>query len=450
MPFSSACRAYARLASLRADRTRQLNYTFGRQWLDPVTVDGHTMTEYEFTEKVGKKPLANNLIRQIVKTVTGRFRHRLDMGRRDASAPDPLAAVRRANMLDELDCRMLEEFLISGCAIQRIVSERRPAGCGIWVDNVDPDRFFVNSYSDPRGCDIELIGMVHDMSLRELTGRFAPDGGRLADTLRLTARGETAPGPFGLPAPGRCRAIEVWTLDAHTTLRCHDPLSGTYAEMPEGSTLPGASAATITRRDTALDWHCRWYLTDGTPLASYRSPWPHGSHPFAVKLYPLIAGEIHSLVADVIDQQRYINRLITLIDHVIGTSAKGALLFPADQIPRGHDIADIARQWARPDGVILYRGGDCGQMPQQLVNNKEPSSAYHLLEMELRLMQQVSGVSEALAGQAISSNPRSAAIFEAQANASDIALLDTFAAFDSFRQSRDDKIMAMTRRQNDH
>lgn len=175
MPFDSACRAYQALAGLRQCRSRQIDYTFGRQWRDPITVNGRTITEKEFTEQSGKKPLANNLIRQMVKTVVGRYRYRAETARKENLTHGPLEAIKRANMLGELDCRMLEEFLISGCAIQRIVSERRPAGCGVWVDNVDPSRFFVNSFTDPRGCDIELIGMTHDMSLRELTGRFAPD-----------------------------------------------------------------------------------------------------------------------------------------------------------------------------------------------------------------------------------------------------------------------------------
>ncbi len=445
MPFNSACRAYAAMSDLRQRRTRQIDYTFGRQWGDHVNYDGRTITEAESTEKAGMKPLANNLIRQMVKTVVGRFRYRLEQ-QAATGKPDPLSDVRSNNMLDELDCRMLEEFLISGCAIQRIVNERRPAGSGTWVDNVDPSRFFVNRFSDPRGCDIELIGMIHDMSLRELLGRFAPEGGKRADDLRLAlGPGHDsltgAPTLFGLPPAGRYRVVEVWTLDAHTATRCHDTATGRYTELRDGSTPDGPQIA--TRQDTLLEWHCRWFLPDGTLLTSYRSPWRHGSHPFALKLYPLTAGEIHSLVADVIDQQHYVNRLITLIDHVIGTSAKGALLFPCDQEAPGHSLTEIAEQWARPDGVIVYKPSLTGETPRQLVNTSEPSSAYHLLDLELKLMQQISGVNDALAGRATTDNSRSAALFEAQMNASGIALLDTFAAFDSFREMRDRKMASL-------
>jgi len=434
--FERAVRAYAAMGDLRRRRTRLYNYTFGRQWLDPVPdpVSGRMVTERELAEQMGKKPLTNNLLRQLVKTVVGRFRHRMagEGGRRSA----PLSAVAAANQLDELDCRMLEEFLISGCAVQRMVSERRPAGEGVWIDNVDPSRFFVNSHSDPRGHDIELIGMLHDMGFAELAGRFAPRGGVEAERLRLIY-GRGAPGPLGAAPEGRCRVAEVWSLDAATVVRRYDEATGEYAER---ESHPGHVCAPGERLDTRVEWVCRWYAHDGTLIAAYPSPWPHGSHPFALKLYPLTGGEIHSLVEDVIDQQRSVNRLTTLIDHVIGTSAKGVLLFPADQLPDGMTLDRVASEWARPDGIIPYlpKAGVPG--PEQLVCGKEPMSAYRLLELELELMQQTSGVSAALSGQATEGNSRSAALYEAQSAASGIALLDMFAAFDAFRAGRDEKV----------
>lgn len=74
-----------------------------------------------------------------------------------------------------------------------------------------------------------------------------------------------------------------------------------------------------------------------------------------MKFYPLTDGEIHPFVEDVIDQQKYVNRLITLIDNVMGTSAKGVLLFPEDQLSDGTSWADIKAMWASYDGVIPYR-----------------------------------------------------------------------------------------------
>ena len=54
-------------------------------------------------------PLTNNLLRQIVKTVVGRYR--TDVATEERSGG--LADIVSMNSLDELDARALEEFLIS-------------------------------------------------------------------------------------------------------------------------------------------------------------------------------------------------------------------------------------------------------------------------------------------------------------------------------------------------
>ena len=63
--------------------------------------------------------------------------------------------------------------MISGCAIQRVADENRGGANAVWVDNVNPSRFFCNTFSDPRALDIELVGMSHDMSWPQLVNRFA-------------------------------------------------------------------------------------------------------------------------------------------------------------------------------------------------------------------------------------------------------------------------------------
>lgn len=454
--LQQAYEAWNVMARLRSRRSRYKNYTYGRQWEDPVEFDGHTITEGEYARLSGKKPMTNNLIRQLVKSVVGRFRHMLDENGSDVVDRE----VRTRNMLDELDCRQLEEFLISGCAIQRITRERRPAGSGIWVDNISPDRFFCNRFTDPRGNDLELVGMLHDMSLREVQMRFG--GGTEAGCSRLariydnvaqyrwTLRpGEDVDPEFSIAPPGRCRVIEVWTLESHRLLKCHDLRN---AEMFTVAPAEAEAVNALNRRRTeagepplntrpasVLRWVGRWYAPSGELLSTQLSPYPHGEHPFAVKFYPLIDGEVHSFVEDVIDSQRYVNRLITLIDHIMGVSAKGVLLFPEGQKPESMSWQDVALRWANPNGILPYRPDNSGQKPHQIINGTAPGSAYELLGLELKLIQQISGVSGALAGQ-IEGTGQSAALYEAQSNNATIALLDIFESFNSFRQLRNKKL----------
>lgn len=439
---------------LRRRRLRYKDYTYGRQWNDlTVDADGHTLTEGELASRSGSRPHCNNLIRQLVKCVIGNFRASLSESDPAAEVSGVDREVASRNLLTELDCRMLEEFLISGCAIQRVCAERRPAGSGVWVDNISPADFFINRFTDPRGLDIELVGMLRSMSLRELLMRFAPAGGKKAAELtRLYAEspsdgfgslGDSVAKSFFNADKGRCRVIEIWTLEQRSVIRCHDTASGDYFLSPASESRRVArEAARRSRRgepelrarmSSTLRWHCRYLAPSGEILDEFDSPYPHGMHPFAVKFYPLIDGEVHSLVEDIIDQQRSVNRLITLIDNIMSVSAKGTLLVPADSLVPGMTMQEVGRRWARCDSVIPYRPAK-GEM-RQIVASGENAGAYQLLNMQMQLFDQISGVSDALQGRPAVKNP-SAALYDAQVRHSTVAILDLIDTFHSFRAAR--------------
>lgn len=418
--------AYACWEDLRRRRSRYKRFTYGDQWGDMVRDSrGALVREGDLMAAGGRQPLTNNLIRRLVKTIVGRWRNIAAEDRRyDGQAPEA-----RLNSLPELDARMLEEFLISGCAVQRVAREYRAAsGTAVWVDNVSPRDFFVNAFRDPRGRDIRLVGMLHEMTPVELAARFASgDAAALASLLRRaraiagggdgsvpcgTLSQDRDAGDFMHARPGYCRVLEVWTLDS----------------------AAGADGASI-----GMGWHCRWLLPDGTLLDGYNSPWAHGSHPFAVKFYPLTDGEVHSFVEDVVGQQKYINRLIVLIDKMMGASAKGVLLFPMTQKSPQVSWEEIADRWSRADGVIPVTGRS-GLMPTQVCGNGADAGAHKLLSLELKLFEDVSGVSNALLGQS-SGGTGGAGLFDAQVRNSTIALADIFETFEAFLADRDSRIL---------
>lgn len=424
-PYDFARNTWLRMEQLRSCRERLKRFTYGRQWDDTVIdPDGNIFTEAELARRAGRRPLTNNLLRSLVKSVVGRFRHNVQSERLSAE----LAEIHSLNSLSELDARLLEEFLISGCAIQRVAVENRPDGHHLWVDNVAPTRFFCNRFLDPRGSDIRLVGMLHDMSAQELRMRFSHGSHRRALELDRMFAGESGlrpecsiasvnPDPdavaWGRPSdPSLFRVVEVWTFEH---VRHHGPC-----------------------------WYSRFYAPDGTVIDETRSPWAHRSHPFVVKFYPLTDGEVHPFIEDVIDQQMHINRLITTIDHILSNSAKGVLLFPTDALPAGVSISEATRLWNRPAAVIPVNP-KARSMPKEITTSGRSEGASALLDIEFQLFQQISGVSGALQGQTPAGNV-SASLYESQTNNAVVAMMDIYSTFNSFRSARDAKALGCTRK----
>ncbi len=413
--IASAHAEWERANKMRTLRNRCKNYAYGDQWCDIVTDStGHRMREGDLIASTGRQPLTNNLIGRLIKTVIGRYRNISAENKRYSSDENSVDA---RNNLAELDSRLLGDFLISGCAVQRVVSEVRPqSGAGVWVDNVNINHFFTNDFRDPRGSDIEMAGMLHDMSMHEVLARFSGGDRQRMEWLRglysnvdpvlCSIAGDDI--DFFTARNGRCRVIELWTLEA---------------------------IETNVRRRTYIDfkWRCRWLTPNGDLLTTYMSQ--TGTHPFAIKFYPLIDGEVHPFIEDVIDQQRYINRLIVLIDRMMGSSAKGVLLFPVDQKVPGFTWDDVCQRWSAADGVIPITGRS-SVMPQQVTSNGADAGAHNLLELELKLFEDVSGVGDALLGKTTSGNVGSA-LYDSQVANSTIALSDIFETFNSFTKQRD-------------
>lgn len=461
--IAAARNAWERGADFRTRRERYKNFTYGNQWGDIVTEpDGTKMTAREHALKHGKDPMTNNLIRRMVKCVIGRFRTWLEEGDKRAVTPDgTLREIYRINSIDELDCRALEEFLISGMAVQRVAYETRPGRSGVRVDNVSPGKFFVNSFTDPRGDDIEMIGLLHDMSPGEVVMRFADGSRHKAAALReLMSQSEEghAESMLGQPVSGsgsfshsnergRCRLAEVWTLESRETVRWHDTATGAcgiessasagWIDSENRSRLKCGTKPIVNVLTHSICWHCRWLTADGSVISEYDSPYAHGGHPFVVKLYPLTDGEVHSLVEDVIDQQIYVNRLITLMDRVMSTSAKGVLLFPKSQRSGNMDWEKLSSLWASPDGVIPYEGLEGVPEPKQLITGAADFGARELLSLELRMLEDVSGVSNALLGKSTGGGNVGYERYESEVRNATVAINDLLMTFVHFRETRD-------------
>lgn len=470
---------WARMDTFRRERERNKRYAYGDQWGDIVTVNCERMTEEEYIQKQGKVALKNNLIRRLLKNVIGVFRSQdkeptcTARDREEQRLGETMSTILQCNMqlnrMNEVYARTMEEFLISGLAVHRKSYGWRNGREDCWTDYVQPNNFFIdNNMRDFRGWDCTCVGEVHDVSFGQLCEQFADSPEelqRLKDIYRWSHDrqyivsycsdfGYSRLGTYDFlftADPNRCRVVEVWRKEQVGRYRCHDYQNGDifkvdasdYAEevdavnkerlaMGRAAGMPDEEIPLIESEWFVDDaWHYYFLSPFGDILRDGETPYEHGSHPYVFKAWPFIDGEIHSFVADVIDQQRYVNRLITLYDWIMRASAKGVLLVPEDSIPDDMSIEDFAESWVEFNGVVVYKPSKYGATPSQVSANSTNIGISELLSLQLQFFEDISGVNGALQGKPGYSG-ESAAHFNAQTQNATMSLLDMLESFSNF------------------
>lgn len=467
------------MEQFRKDRQRNKRYTYGSQWDDMICVDGKSMTEEEYIKQQGNVPLKNNLIRRLVRNVLGVYRSQSKeptctaRDRDEQKLGETMSTILQCNMqlnrMSEVFARTMEEFLISGFIVHRKSYGWRNGKEDCWTDYVQPNNFFIdNNMRDFRGWDVSCLGEVHDVSFGQLCEQFAEspeDYQKLKDIYKWAARKEFLANyaeRFGYSRlnnydflftsePGRCRVIEVWRKEQKPRYRCHDYQNGDIykieeedfekevtlvnaqrMQMAEATGMPPEEVPLVKATWFMDDYWYFYYLSPfGDILKEGETPFEHGSHPYVFKAYPFIDGEIHSFVADVIDQQRYTNRLITLYDWIMRASAKGVLLMPEDSLPDGVSMEDIAESWAEFNGVIVFKPSKSGQIPHQVANNSTNIGITELLNLQLKFFEDISGVNGALQGKPGYAGT-SAAKYNQETQNATMSLLDMLECFSYF------------------
>ena len=463
----------------RKDRERNKRYTYGEQWGDKVCIDGKQITEEEYIKRQGNVPLKNNLIRRLVRNVLGVYRSQSKeptctaRDRDEQKLGETMSTILQCNMqlnrMSEVYARTMEEFLISGFVVHRKSFGWRNGKEDCWTDYVQPNNFFIdNNMRDFRGWDVSVLGEVHDVSFGQLCEQFATcpeDFQRLRQIYTLASRREYLSSfaeHFGYSRlnnydflfttdPDRCRVIEVWRKEQKPRYRCHDYLNGDIYKIDVEDFHKEVTAVNEARieqaRESGIDLEdvplvkATWFMDDywyfyyltpfGDILKEGETPFEHRSHPYVFKAYPFIDGEIHSFVSDVIDQQRYTNRLVTMYDWIMRASAKGVLLMPEDCLPAGVSMEDIAESWAEFNGVIVYKPSTSGQLPHQVANNSTNIGIQELLNLQLKFFEDISGVNGALQGKPGFSG-QSASMYSQQTQNATTSLLDLLESFTYF------------------
>lgn len=480
---------WSALAEFRKRRKRARMYYRGDQWAEIITDPdtGFAISEENYIKNQGKIPFKQNMIRQMIKNLLGQQRTAaskpilIATNREGSEASDmvnnAIYAVHTLNMIGELDVRNFEEFLISGGCAGKVIRGYFPEKDRYdeAYENVNMNRLFFNSdIEDIRLRDLHTIGEIMDMTIDDIISSFAKTK-KDEEKLRrhYNAYGEEGSTgvyrqglksdkldalSFDTPSEGGThRVIVVWQKKGMWKTRVHDYADGSYSitdytnkEIDEINTqrlTDGVEAGLAPEEVPMLEvddhyeemWYVKYLSPWGLCLYEGETPYLHQEHPYILTLYPLLDGEVWGAVEDIIDQQRYINRLISLIDFIMGSSAKGVLLVPENVIHEDMDLDAIAHEWSKFNGVIKIKLKPGAQLPTQISANTTNVGAHELLAIQMRLIENIIGVSGAIQGQSAKSGTPSS-LYAQEAQNSTINSKDLFDTFSTFKVRRDTKI----------
>lgn len=479
------------LADVRRNHARNVRYKDGDQWSDVVADPdnpGRMIREDELISRSGRVPLKHNYLQQFLKNIVGHmlnapsqpivYARTRDDQQLGNMLTNTLQACHQLNEIEKLDIVALIELCVTGIVCGKVrydywSTKNRTDGK---IDLVNINRLFYNAdVEDVRLFDLRRVGELHDYTFADLVRNFAAcradekalaeiygvcrDAGRLEGL--YADRGEQLRNlSFLVPGdPAKYRVIEVWEKAARWVLYCHDYADGTEevhtnlkpadVEALNKRRIEAGAAAGLApdevkqvyaREQYEYYWKVRYLTPNGYCIKEAETPYTHEQHPYVLATMPMIDGKFTAALNDLIDLQRTINRLLSMLDFIIGSSAKGLLMVPEECLPPGMDIKDFAAEYVKTNGVILIKKGAGDKLPRQIAANSTNIGAWELLNMELNVMQQISGLSGAVQGQAArAGTPSSLYAQETQNSLTNYALL--FKTFNLFCKDRDEKLL---------
>ena len=481
------------LDEARRKMRRSLMYSYGDQWGDYVT-DPDTLspiTEGDLIKKNGKVPLKNNMIAPILSNIDGQLRQNLmrpvcvarDQSENRVGEMMSIAIeyVHDINEMEEVDADSMRMLLNGGMIAQRVEYGVNPTNekRDVWVYPVNPSRLFFNTnMEDVRMWDLTCIGELFDLPLDALLSHFGttPEKKRRIMDIYGTVQGAVHGGNramqgdesknlsfYSSSRSDLCRVVLGWKLESRDAYRWSDSARGSWGYMPydeesrkeldaenerrrkEGEAIgKGEDELLLVDYTYATEryWYYRFMTPYGDVLQEGRSPYWHGEHNYVLHLYPMVQGKLGNFVEQFIDQQRAINRTATLIDFIRGTSSKGVLVVDDDAF-ESMSREEVIDEYVRYNGVLFVKlkpGQSIDGVVRQYNSGAAVAGDFELLNLQIRLINEISGVNSAMQGQAPKAGTP-ASLYAQQVQNSSLNLKGLFDSFKMFRRRRDSKVM---------
>lgn len=451
-----------------------MKYTFGDQWSDIIEYKGGRVTERRYIQQKGNIPLQNNIMISIFNTVAGLYEKQGVEPTCFARTPDSqwlsdmMSVALQANLQDTQDSEirkaLFKDYICGGIAVARESYEERDTIWDSWSDYVNPYYVGFEMGSDPRHQDINLICELHDVSHEDLYFKFAREDYGLTrrildDIYEIDNKRDydieadqndvydLENVSFDTPANRNCcRVIECWYKRTKPRYQCTDPIAQTAEDarfrvevedienvrqenikrkkVYDEAGVPIEDRAYITAEYIEdVFWYYTFMSPDGTVLCEGECPYDYKTHPYTVKFYPFVNGEIHPFLGTVIDQQRYINRLVVMHDMAARSAAKGITIIPKGCIPDDMSPQDFADQFTEYEGLVIYETNRINPSvrPEVITSNAVQIGTYELLQLQLQLTKDITNVSGALQGKTPSAGT-SAARYQMEMQNSSVSL----------------------------
>ena len=359
----------------------------------------------------------------------------------------------------------------------------------IYIDDVDIFNLAVPPFMKKDLSDVDFIAEAYDLTwpkLLQLLYRKPGDEEKLSQIYSAIQASQTLYGrkdtgmnqtdymdDFLHPRViGKHRVIEVWRKEYNRALWFHDRLNADagFRPLADKAAIDAENEARKEqniRRDEygnpILDefgnqtyyvpqdklelieyeqrieelWYYRllspngYLLDEGlSPYRVIRNGYSFYFHPYVFLAYS-VYGEIRSFEDRIIDKQRQYNHDNILIDFIIMNSSKGVLAIDKESISEDMDWQEMAEQYVKVDGVVLYTSKNDGKVPQQIQNQSLPAGLELIMQRDRELLTTQSNVQPALQGQSPDAGT-SAKRYLAEQQSSAVGVTDYVASFNNY------------------
>ena len=460
---------YDNMSELRKKWKRAQDFVMGRQLEEKIEWNGRKITIREYMELQGMPILEYDVISDKLISLVGLVRQQRATA--SCTAVDPneedyisffneyLRQNDNNNNRQEMDARLFYEFCVYGFIGMSTVWDRRDGREGIFNDKVDIYKLAVPPFFKPDLSDIEIFGIGHDLTWREILAKFTDGSDGQAQQLNeiylqtqthySPEQGYQATGEAQLTGledflhssiQGKYRVIEVWTKESRQSLWVHDWDKGDAGFMPMGVKAElDAENESRKRANVMMDenglpildengeeiyyvdpeklnlieyepqmetfWYRRYITPNGYLLDARESPYfvlrngyRCSIQPYSFLAYPCLQGEVKSFIMRMENNQRTLNHYMMMINFVVANGAKGALLIDEASESSKQTPEERKANYNKTNGEIYWNSANGGEKPEVLSNKTMPAGVEFMISFAKTMAAEGSGVQGALQG----------------------------------------------------